>query len=960
MKKIYCILVMAMMGFSARSQQQNATLPTIVPASPEASSVAKYVNYPVDYCTGLVKIEIPLYEIKTGDIVLPVTLSYHSSGLRVNENSGIVGAGWTLNAEPVITRAIDGLPDHGNYMTGNVSCQYSQDQLKYLLNGEMDGSPDKYYYKLLNNSGGFYFDRKCNNGTIQPVTVPYEPIKIQHNASYDTYTIIDESGLQYSFGFSGIENSTVPPWHNYTWATAFKADEILSAKTGKRVSFQYADATELVYNLADVVVVSDVTSGENVPVPELVNYGGMIGPFSYPIIAQTVNNDQKTLYDFDSQGNMINEGEVFADIYVTDNRNTTVYRKLISTIFSDNGDLSFIYTSDKRLSEIILVQNNTIPLRRVKFYQSLFNPYTDKWKLDSIRITNGQGTTIYERYKFSYKNPEQVRPVRSKNVDHWGYCNDIASFITYNSFKADASYTACAIPDHWISLNLRENQAIPVSVGGVTREADEEYMQAGVLSSIRYPTGGYKQFYYEANRFNHSDAYGIAGGLRIEKIEDYDPVSGQRLIRRFRYGENENGFGFISHIPKPDDYMVQKTKYFLSGAIVRIRTYSSWSLQDLFRSTGAPVAYKYVTEYRESNEQSTRILYEYNVDGGSLSWSKDPYEPFAHFYHDFRYLYQLKQRSVFDNVKQDYTEINSYSYQSYLDGPSAYIRLRKAYCPDIYAYPYDPDTGGPQIFEFNDVVATGCMRKVGETTMKDGVTSYKEYMYGNTAHMYPTQIVTMNSDWAATVESFAYPQDNLNLSGTALQGKNRLVSNRQINTLLQHKITRGSQSETVRTDYGELGNKAVPTVVKTAKNDVFEDRVVYHSHDSRGNPTCLSYAGGTPITYLWGYKYEYPVAKIENATLAQVEAVLSAATIQALAEKTAPTVQDINLLTQLRTLLPNAMIHIYTYKPHRGIEMEIDPNGKKIYYDYDSFGRLWKIRNDSEILQEYEYRYMKF
>jgi hypothetical protein len=61
-------------------------LPAVVAASPEASALAKYINYPVDYSSGLVNISIPLYEIKAGDITLPIGLSYHASGIKVNEN----------------------------------------------------------------------------------------------------------------------------------------------------------------------------------------------------------------------------------------------------------------------------------------------------------------------------------------------------------------------------------------------------------------------------------------------------------------------------------------------------------------------------------------------------------------------------------------------------------------------------------------------------------------------------------------------------------------------------------------------------------------------------------------------------------------------------------------------------------------------------------------------------------
>ena len=49
--------------------------------SPEAAVLDKFHSYPVDHCTGVPDIRIPLYEIVAGDITLPVTLSYHASGL---------------------------------------------------------------------------------------------------------------------------------------------------------------------------------------------------------------------------------------------------------------------------------------------------------------------------------------------------------------------------------------------------------------------------------------------------------------------------------------------------------------------------------------------------------------------------------------------------------------------------------------------------------------------------------------------------------------------------------------------------------------------------------------------------------------------------------------------------------------------------------------------------------------
>lgn len=75
----------------------------------------KYRSYPVDYCTGVPNIIIPLYEIVAGDITIPVSLSYHASGLKPKERSGLAGTGWTLNLEPSIMREVKGLADSDTY-----------------------------------------------------------------------------------------------------------------------------------------------------------------------------------------------------------------------------------------------------------------------------------------------------------------------------------------------------------------------------------------------------------------------------------------------------------------------------------------------------------------------------------------------------------------------------------------------------------------------------------------------------------------------------------------------------------------------------------------------------------------------------------------------------------------------------------------------------------------------------
>src|SRR5882724_369545 len=59
----------------------------VVPPSPISASFERYGDYPVGMLSGVPEINIPLYTIESGGIKLPVSLSYHASGIKVNDIS---------------------------------------------------------------------------------------------------------------------------------------------------------------------------------------------------------------------------------------------------------------------------------------------------------------------------------------------------------------------------------------------------------------------------------------------------------------------------------------------------------------------------------------------------------------------------------------------------------------------------------------------------------------------------------------------------------------------------------------------------------------------------------------------------------------------------------------------------------------------------------------------------------
>ena len=86
MKKIFILfLLIVWFGGWANVIAQNTVLspafPQVAPQTPEVNRLIGMINYPVNYSTGLVKTEIPIYEIKLNSgYTLPIKFVFQSSG----------------------------------------------------------------------------------------------------------------------------------------------------------------------------------------------------------------------------------------------------------------------------------------------------------------------------------------------------------------------------------------------------------------------------------------------------------------------------------------------------------------------------------------------------------------------------------------------------------------------------------------------------------------------------------------------------------------------------------------------------------------------------------------------------------------------------------------------------------------------------------------------------------------
>ena len=130
-------------------------------------------------------------------------------------------------------------------------------------------------------------------------------------------------------------------------------------------------------------------------------------------------------------------------------------------------------------------------------------------------------------------------------------------------------------------------------------------------------------------------------------------------------------------------------------------------------------------------------------------------------------------------------------------------------------------------------------------------------------------------------------------------------------------------------------------------------------YNSKGRLINKISRGGSSTVYLWGYYNQYVIAEIKNATLDEVEAC--GIDVEELASQKIPSLHYRTLISQLRTLLPNAHVTDWLYTPSIGAYIETRPDGAVTRYSYDGFNRLKEVREQEgssyHVTRTHTYKY---
>lgn len=474
--------------------ENGAFIPKITMPSPEAFSFTRYGDIPVGLFTGSMNYSIPLFQLKTGKLSVPVSLNYATNGIKVDAVSGRTGMDWTLNAGGVITRNILGKPDNEAALIAPSSNDSSSwtffNYLKYVASTNGNTQPDEFSYNFLGQSGKFYFDYAGNLRELTP-----SGLKIVSNSNFDFFKITAQDGTLFEF-------TTGEETYSYS---LFGDNNALNNSYGGRTSWYLTKIKTIAGDSIVYTYGSPYTSNTST---------GVISYLSG--ISQTYKavDYQNSVYaHFFQASNCKPFGSL--EYYRIDGNtlgvgmNTDVRISAMNTcaallsIQSKEGTATFHYSQredypgEVKLDSVRLIANlsseliKTIGLNYIYSQSSSFDTpiqnglqstYTYLRKrlfLDRVVFYN-QNFTDSQYYRFDYNSINDLPPRLSFAQDYFGYFNgkNNANLLPTNTIFGNSLYFN----------SVASNRA-----------TDTNYVKKGVLTKITYPTGGHTAIEYQSN-----------------------------------------------------------------------------------------------------------------------------------------------------------------------------------------------------------------------------------------------------------------------------------------------------------------------------------------------------------------------------------------------------------------------------------------------------------------------------
>src|SRR5574343_100248 len=77
------------------------------PETPNSYQFTKFLDFPISEFTGTASFSVPFYTIKLGSLNLPISMDYHTGGIKISEEASMVGLGWNMQFGGIVQQIND-------------------------------------------------------------------------------------------------------------------------------------------------------------------------------------------------------------------------------------------------------------------------------------------------------------------------------------------------------------------------------------------------------------------------------------------------------------------------------------------------------------------------------------------------------------------------------------------------------------------------------------------------------------------------------------------------------------------------------------------------------------------------------------------------------------------------------------------------------------------------------------
>jgi YD repeat-containing protein len=534
MKNI-CLTLIVLSSASAMGQASETIRPqNIKIASPNAASLGKVADIPIGYHTGTPNIDIPIYTLHEGPLQMPISVSYHASGLKVMEQASWVGAGWSLSAGGMITRSVRGMPDevlsssgsptpisylnnkgYSDYLwvdapSGEYSPQIvpsnpatnAPQVLAYneFSAGRRDGEADMFNFNFNGYSGKFYF-RPDNSVALAPQQdIKITPLFCPGGTACSTtneylygWIVTTPDGVRYYFGkvlaqaanYNTTTNAIPLEYttsYSYTsglsynkTASSWFLNKVESADKKFSISLVYSVENYSYYTTSLSPTASFTSASQTIDLVKNIMSGVRLSSI------QSSNNSLVTFVPSAFTRRDLSSASTNLMDFDADSTDVTAPHALGEVRISNSPTTSFCQSF--AFSYGYFYDNSHALTGYLANPGTSFNVHSDKKRLALRSITERtcDGSVLKPPHSFTYFDETSVPRTLSFAQDHWGY---------YNGNTSNASMLPAISIDNGLT-----------NLSGTYGNRDSKWpeMRAGALQKITYPTGGSSRFAFESH-----------------------------------------------------------------------------------------------------------------------------------------------------------------------------------------------------------------------------------------------------------------------------------------------------------------------------------------------------------------------------------------------------------------------------------------------------------------------------